>query len=53
VKAIDTIAAGDTFNGALVTALLEGKRMMSYSFCSCRCGDCGDPQRRSAFRSVA
>ena len=24
VKAIDTIAAGDTFNGALVTALLEG-----------------------------
>ena len=27
VKAIDTIAAGDTFNGALVTSLLEGKRM--------------------------
>ena len=27
VQAIDTIAAGDTFNGALVTALLEGKRM--------------------------
>ncbi len=27
VKAIDTIAAGDTFNGALVTALLEGKGM--------------------------
>jgi ribokinase len=27
VKAIDTIAAGDTFNGALMTALLEGKRM--------------------------
>ncbi|EKS6354390.1 ribokinase [Enterobacter hormaechei] len=27
VKAIDTIAAGDTFNGALVTALLEGKTM--------------------------
>ncbi|XTZ40644.1 ribokinase [Salmonella enterica] len=25
VKAIDTIAAGDTFNGALMTALLEGK----------------------------
>lgn len=25
VKAIDTIAAGDTFNGALVTALLEDK----------------------------
>ncbi|WP_297115392.1 ribokinase [Enterobacter sp. ECC-175] len=25
VKAIDTIAAGDTFNGALVTALLEGE----------------------------
>ncbi len=24
VQAIDTIAAGDTFNGALVTALLEG-----------------------------
>jgi ribokinase len=23
VKAIDTIAAGDTFNGALMTALLE------------------------------
>ena len=27
VKAIDTIAAGDTFNGAFVTALLEGKGM--------------------------
>ena len=27
VKAIDPIAAGDTFNGALVTALLEGKAM--------------------------
>lgn len=27
VKAIDTIAAGDTFNGALVTALLEGEKM--------------------------
>lgn len=27
VKAIDTIAAGDTFNGALMTALLEDKPM--------------------------
>ncbi|MFP5975774.1 ribokinase [Enterobacter mori] len=27
VKAIDTIAAGDTFNGALVTALLEGRAL--------------------------
>lgn len=27
VKAVDTIAAGDTFNGALITALLEGKSM--------------------------
>ncbi|MGC6389426.1 ribokinase [Ewingella sp. S1.OA.A_B6] len=29
VKAVDTIAAGDTFNGALVTSLLEGKSMES------------------------
>ena len=28
VKAIDTIAAGDTFNGALVTALLEEQSMV-------------------------
>lgn len=27
VQAIDTIAAGDTFNGALVTALLEGEKL--------------------------
>lgn len=27
VQAIDTIAAGDTFNGALVTALLEGQTL--------------------------
>ncbi|WON76902.1 ribokinase [Serratia sp. UGAL515B_01] len=27
VTAVDTIAAGDTFNGALVTGLLEGKTM--------------------------
>lgn len=27
VDAVDTIAAGDTFNGALITALLEGKAM--------------------------
>lgn len=28
VKAIDTIGAGDTFNGVLVTALLEGKSLL-------------------------
>ncbi|HBR1006809.1 TPA: ribokinase [Klebsiella pneumoniae] len=28
VQAIDTIAAGDTFNGALVTALLEGTALL-------------------------
>lgn len=27
VKAVDTIAAGDTFNGAMITGLLEGKPM--------------------------
>ncbi|VDZ70804.1 Ribokinase (plasmid) [Klebsiella aerogenes] len=27
VQAIDTIAAGDTFNGAFVTALLEGREV--------------------------
>ncbi len=27
VKAVDTIAAGDTFNGAFITARLEGKSM--------------------------
>ena len=27
VKAVDTIAAGDTFNGALVTAILEGQAL--------------------------
>ena len=29
VKAVDTIAAGDTFNGAFITALLEGTAMES------------------------
>ncbi|MEE3651728.1 MULTISPECIES: ribokinase [unclassified Brenneria] len=29
VQAVDTIAAGDTFNGALVTALLENQSMLS------------------------
>ncbi|OTA19078.1 ribokinase [Xenorhabdus beddingii] len=29
VEAIDTIAAGDTFNGALITGLLEGKEMLT------------------------
>ncbi|MCU7367448.1 ribokinase [Pantoea sp. SGAir0180] len=28
VKAVDTIAAGDTFNGAFITARLEGKAML-------------------------
>lgn len=28
VNAVDTIAAGDTFNGALMTAVLEGKAMV-------------------------
>jgi ribokinase len=32
VQAIDTIAAGDTFNGALVTALLEGSAAEAIRF---------------------
>ena len=38
VQAIDTIAAGDTFNGSL---------------CACRSGDRRNPQRRSAVRALA
>jgi len=36
VKALDTTAAGDTFNGALVTALAEGKPLENaISFANC------------------
>ena len=41
VQAIDTIAAGDTFNGALVTALLEGTALPEARFALRM------PQRRS------
>jgi ribokinase len=36
VEALDTTAAGDTFNGALVTALAEGKPLeQAISFANC------------------
>ncbi|UGD35115.1 PfkB family carbohydrate kinase [Escherichia coli] len=41
VQAVDTIAAGDTFNGALITALLEEKNIArGDSFCPCSRCDC-------------
>lgn len=44
VEAVDTIAAGDTFNGALITALLEETPLPeAIRFAACRCGDCGYP----------
>ncbi|STW47806.1 ribokinase [Klebsiella pneumoniae] len=54
VQAIDTIAAGDTFNGALVTALLEGTALPeAIRFAPCRSGDRRNPQRGSAVRALA
>ncbi|STV94739.1 ribokinase [Klebsiella pneumoniae] len=54
VQAIDTIAAGDTFNGALVTALLEGTALPeAIRFAHARSGDRRNPQRRSAVRALA
>lgn len=46
VQAVDTIAAGDTFNGAFVTALLEGTALgRSDPFCPCRGSDCRLPAK--------
>lgn len=54
VQAVDTIAAGDTFNGALVTALLEGSELaQADSFCPCRRRYRRHPQRGSALRALA
>ena len=36
VKAVDTTAAGDVFNGALAVALSEGKSMMDAASFACR-----------------
>lgn len=54
VQAIDTIAAGDTFNGALVNRAAGRDRPAGGdSLCACRSGDRRNPQRRSAVRAVA
>lgn len=63
VRAVDTTAAGDVFNGALVVALSEGKSLEeAVRFASPRIGDFGDShggavvdsvsQRSRSFRSV-
>jgi ribokinase len=38
VKAVDTTAAGDVFNGSLAVALAEGRSLISRAFCQRRRG---------------
>lgn len=53
VQAIDTIAAGDTFNGALMTALLENTPLSDALRFAHAAAASAVTQRRAAFCSVA
>lgn len=51
-KAVDTTAAGDTFNGAFVVGLAEGKSVdEAVAFCQCGLLYCCFQKRRTSFCS--
>ncbi len=54
VKAVDTVGAGDCFNGAFAVALLEGQRSMGRRAIRLgRRGHLGHPARRSSLHALA